>query len=387
MSRARQIARFLGIFFLILSMTHYYIFQRVTYYLQPGEGWRLALGLWLGGMVALAIAGLPLSRVLPRRGAALVSWVVYPWMGAGFLLFVGFLLTDILWLSFNLLLPHALPEPLELLQKGFGVTALGAMLAICAYALWNGLRPVRVRPVAVTLKKLPPPLDGLRVVQISDLHIGPMLGDRWLHKVVDRVNTLDADIIAITGDLVDGPLSELRRHVAPLAHLRTRHGVYFVTGNHEYYSGVTEWCDYVQSLGIKVLRNSRTTLNINGAAIDIAGVDDWASHHFPGEGHDLTAALEGRDTSIPVILLAHQPVAMHDAAAKGVDLQLSGHTHAGQIWPFNYLVSLQQPVSHGLFQHATEELQLYVSAGTGFWGPPMRLGTWAEITCMTLRSA
>ncbi|MDE1900556.1 MAG: metallophosphoesterase [Alphaproteobacteria bacterium] len=386
MSRFKQIARFLAVFSLILGMTHYYLYQRIAYYLELGAGARVILGCGLACLAVATALGLPLTRSLPRWAATLVSWVVYLWMGVWFLLFIGFLATDILWLSLNLLFPHAIFEPSACLQEGFGIAAIGLTVGLSLYAVWNGLRPVRIRPVSVTLKKMSPELNGLRIAQITDLHIGSMLGDKWLGQVVDRVNALDVDVIAITGDLVDGSLQSLRRHVAPLGALRARHGVYFVTGNHEYYSGVTEWCDYIQSLGITVLRNQRKSIIINGKIIDIAGVDDWYSNHFPGEGHDLNAALAGRDTDAPVILLAHQPKAMDQAAQQGVDLQLSGHTHAGQIWPFNYLVYLQQPIHHGLFQHETSDLQVYVSAGTGFWGPPMRLGTSAEITHIILQS-
>ena len=387
MTRAQQIARFLAIFFFILSAIHFYLYQRIGYYLGLNDGYKLFIGCALAFLVVFTVMGLPLTRMLPRRAANFISWGIYLWMGCGFLLFIGFLAADAVWLSFNLLLPHAVPAPALCLQKGFGMAALGTSVGLSLYALWNGLRPVRIRPVTVGIKKLPQALDGLRVVQITDLHIGPMLGREWMRQIVESVNALNPDIIAITGDLVDGSLSELRDHVAPLRDLRARHGAYFVTGNHEYYSGVSEWCDYVQSLGIALLRNRRETLTINGANIDIAGVDDWSSRHFPGEGQDLGAAMAGRDANTPIILLAHQPATMDDAAAQGVDLQLSGHTHAGQIWPFTYLVYLQQPVSHGLFQHETTDLQVYVSAGTGFWGPPMRLGTKAEITLLTLRPA
>jgi predicted MPP superfamily phosphohydrolase len=245
---------------------------------------------------------------------------------------------------------------------------------------------VRTRFVNIRLKKLSPALNGLKIVQLTDIHIGPMRDGKWLQKIVNRVNKLDADIIAITGDLVDGSVPELASHIAELTKLKAKYGVYFVTGNHEYYSGADEWCEHLQKIGIDVLRNKSVSLKINGDTINLAGVDDWSSRHF-AKGHNISTALASCDKTKPIILLAHQPITMHEAAAAYADLQLSGHTHGGQIWPFKYLVYLQQPVSHGLFQYPNSNLQVYVNQGTGFWGPPMRLGTFAEISCLILENS
>jgi hypothetical protein len=196
------------------------------------------------------------------------------------------------------------------------------------------------------------------------------------------VNALTPDVVAITGDLVDGSVEALREHVAPLAKLKAAHGVFFVTGNHEYYSGVDEWLDELRRLGIRVLRNESVTLSRGAAAVELAGIDDHASGRFPGHGPDLRRALKDRDPRRPVVLLAHQPVAVHEAAAFDVDLQLSGHTHGGQLWPWGYLVRLQQKYLNGLYRIGNT--LLYVSCGTGYWGPPMRLGAPAEITELTL---
>jgi predicted MPP superfamily phosphohydrolase len=291
---------------------------------------------------------------------------------------------DVIWLGLNFQALFTSFQPSLQLQKIFGITVLSLVGSVGTYALLNGVKFVRTRFVTVKLKKLPPKLDGLRIAHITDIHIGAMLGGDWLQRIVDRVNKLDADIVAITGDLVDGSVAELQAHVAPLAKLKAKHGVFFVTGNHEYYSGAAQWCEHVQSLGIEVLRNRHVSINAADTSIDVAGVDDWSSRHFSG-GHNLAKAVAGRDETKPLILLAHQPITMHEAASHHVDLQLSGHTHGGQIWPFNYLVYLQQPVSQGLFHYPNSDLQVYVSPGTGFWGPPMRLGTVAEISCITLR--
>jgi hypothetical protein len=381
--RTKQIIIFLSLFSLILGMLHFYLYQRSVYYLQLDVFSRNILAYVFGSLMIVTLFAIPLSRVLPRFFVLLISWIVYPWMGLGLMLVTGFFFADLLWIALNLLAPIS---PSSEFQKNFGLAVFIISGSSSAYALWNGLHSIKTKFVNISLKKLPAALDGLRIVQITDLHIGPILRGEWLQKVVNRVNILNADIIAITGDLVDGSVAELGSHVAPLSALKAKHGIFFVTGNHEYYSGVEEWCDYLQNMNIKLLRNSHVSLNIAGSAIDVAGVDDWSSRHFSG-GHNLAQALAKRDQTKPIILLAHQPISMHEAAKNDVDLQLSGHTHGGQIWPFNYLVYLQQPVSRGLFQDPNSKLQVYVSSGTGFWGPPMRLGTFSEITCITLRCA
>jgi predicted MPP superfamily phosphohydrolase len=252
--------------------------------------------------------------------------------------------------------------------------------------LREGLGPVAVRDLPVTLKRLPKQLEGLRIAQITDLHIGLTRDGTWLAGVVAEVNELAADIVVITGDLVDGTVAELQDQVRALGDLRARYGVYFVTGNHEYFSGVDEWTAYLRSLGIRVLRNERVAIHAGAVSFDLAGVDDFRSGRYPGQGADLPKALAGRDPQRLVILLAHQPAAIDEAAQHGVDLQLSGHTHGGQIWPWGYMVRLQQPYVSGLHKHGDTDTQIYVSKGTGYWGPPMRLGAPAEITHITLLS-
>jgi hypothetical protein len=204
--------------------------------------------------------------------------------------------------------------------------------------------------------------------------------------VVEKVNALEADAIVITGDLVDGPLSALREHVAPLADLRAKHGVYFVTGNHEYYAGADEWIAELRSLGIHVLRNERVSLGDGEHSFDLAGVDDWTAARFgSGHGPNLDKALEGRDASRELVLLAHQPKQIREAAEKGVGLQISGHTHGGQIFPWHALVKLDQPYLAGLSKHG--DTQIYVSRGTGYWGPPIRVGAPSEITLLEIARA
>lgn len=232
----------------------------------------------------------------------------------------------------------------------------------------------------MTLPRLPRALQGFTIVQITDVHVGPTVGPEFVRDVVDRVNDLAADLVAITGDLVDGPVSIFARGVAPLARLRSRHGTFFVTGNHEYYAGVKDWLPVLRDQGLRVLRNERVEIHHAGGVLDLAGVDDH--EHRP----DLPRAVEGRDPARPLVLLAHQPRQVHVAKRHGVDLQLSGHTHGGQIWPWHEIVKLQQG---GLLagHYRIDDTQLYVSRGTGYWGPAVRVGAPAEISRIVLQCA
>jgi predicted MPP superfamily phosphohydrolase len=218
------------------------------------------------------------------------------------------------------------------------------------------------------------------------MHLGPTYGKKWTQKVVDLSNSLKPDLVAITGDLIDGSVEQLREDVAPLAGLKSKDGTFFVTGNHEYYFDAASWIEHLQTLNMTVLVNQRVRVQRAGAALDIAGVGDQTGLRMPpGGGTDIPRALQGRDKSHPCVLLAHQPRVIEEAFRQGVDLVLAGHTHGGQIWPFNFLVYLQQPYVKGLHNH--KGTQIYVSQGTGTWGPPIRLGTHAELTQIVLRSA
>jgi predicted MPP superfamily phosphohydrolase len=269
--------------------------------------------------------------------------------------------------------------------RGSALCVLAAGAALGALAVRSGLGQVAVRSVDVELERLPSELDGLVIAQLSDVHVGPTIGRDFVERIVARTNELDPDVIVITGDLVDGSVAALRDAVAPLSELRARHGVYFVTGNHEYYSGAPAWCEELSRLGVRVLRNERVRIGGAAASFDLAGVDDFSARGFGrGHGADLARALDGRDPTRELVLLAHQPRAIFEAEQAGVGLQLSGHTHGGQLWPWNYLVRLQQPAVSGLSRFG--KAQLYTSNGTGYWGPPMRLGAPAEITRIVLRS-
>lgn len=275
--------------------------------------------------------------------------------------------------------------------------ALATLVTLAGYV--NARRTAAVRRVRVPIEGLPSQLDGFTIAQLSDLHVGPTIRQRYLQRVVDAVNALGADMVAITGDLVDGTVPELREHVAPLARLKARHGTFVVTGNHEYYAGAPDWIDELRRLGLRVLLNEHVVLqtrSTHGAQTDeelfecallVAGVTDYTAGHFvPAHASDPHRALHDAPPLVHTrVLLAHQPRSAAAAAAAGFSLQLSGHTHGGQFFPWNLFVPLQQPFTAGL--HRLQAMWVYVSRGTGYWGPPKRFGAPSEIALITLTSA
>lgn len=262
-----------------------------------------------------------------------------------------------------------------------GVSAIGTV----GYGVRTALGDPVLESVKVTLPGLDPRLSGLRFAVVSDIHLGPLTGIGHSQRIVRMINELEADVVAIVGDLIDGTVAELGALAKPLGGLESRYGSYFVTGNHEYYTanGPQEWIQELDQLGIRSLRNERTEIRHGGAVLDLAGVND-INGTVIDDGPDFEKALGGRDTSRSVVLLAHQPVQVAAAAGFGVDLQLSGHTHGGQIVPFNLVVPIQQPVVSGLA--TVDDVQVYVTRGAGFWGPPVRVGAPPEITLLELRS-
>jgi uncharacterized protein len=256
-----------------------------------------------------------------------------------------------------------------------GLTAAG----ITGYGVRTALGPPRIDRVRIPLAKLPRSLDGTRLAVVSDIHLGPLTGSRHVGRIVELINSVNADIVCIVGDLVDGSVAELGRFAEPLRDIESRQGAYFVTGNHEYYSGFQEWITEVDRLGVRPLRNQRLELG----GLDLAGVNDLGGEDF-GDGPDFALALGDRDPARPVVLMAHQPVVAREAARYGVDLQVSGHTHGGQMAPFNLLVKLQQPVVSGL--GTVDGVPVYVTNGAGFWGPPVRVGAPPQVSVIELRT-
>lgn len=268
-----------------------------------------------------------------------------------------------------------------------GTAVLAASAAVTLLGLWNARRSAAVVAVDVPIANLPAALHGFRIAQISDIHVGPTIKRGYVSAIVRSVNRLQADMVAVTGDLVDGTVADLAVHVAPLADLSSTHGTYFVTGNHEYYSGAHAWIAELRRLGLTVLMNQHVVLQHGAAALLVAGVADHGAHHFDADHRsDPQAALRGAPVGASVrVLLAHQPRSAEAAEKAGFDLQLSGHTHGGQFWPWNHFVRLQQPFTAGL--HKWKALWVYTSRGTGYWGPPKRLGAPSEITHLRLVAA
>ncbi|MER7533425.1 metallophosphoesterase [Streptomyces sp. NPDC097704] len=259
-------------------------------------------------------------------------------------------------------------------------SAAAVAVGTVGYGTYGVLRGPRVKRVTVPLAKIPRAAHGYRIAVVSDIHLGPILGRAHTQRIVDAINATQPDLIAVVGDLVDGTVEDLGPAAEPLARLRARHGSFFVTGNHEYFSGADAWVDHVRELGLHPLRNARVEVP---AGFDLAGVDDVAGEGI-GEGPDFARALGDRDRSRAAVLLAHQPIVVHDAVRHGVDLQLSGHTHGGQLWPGNYLAELANPTVAGLERYG--DTQLYVSRGAGAWGPPVRVGAPSDITIVELAS-
>lgn len=266
-------------------------------------------------------------------------------------------------------------------------TVLGVTAVLLGWGYYEARRVPRVRQLDVTLPRLGAGLDGTRVALITDTHYGPLDRARWSARVCEVVNTLEADLVCHTGDIADGTAERRRAQAAPLGTVKATHARVYVTGNHEYYSEAQGWVDLMDELGWEPLRNRHLLLERGGDTLVVAGVDDVTAESSGLVGHraHLAGALDGADPDLPVLLLAHQPKFIDRAAAAGIDLQLSGHTHGGQIWPFHHLVRIDQPALAGLTRHGARTL-LYTSRGTGFWGPPFRVFAPSEITLLVLRS-
>ena len=401
---------FLAFALTVTVLIHFYLWRRlVRSTTRPGRARRI------GGFVVLGLALLvPVTMVASRAGGTWLAWPGYLWLSVMFYLLVIFAVLELpllvvrVWLRRRAAATTAVDVPVLVAASGpaapppappaapgrdhdpdrrlflargaaifAGLTATG----LTGYGVSQALGPPVLKRVRIPLAKLDPRADGLRIALVSDVHLGPILGRGHTVRIVSMINELDADLVAIVGDLVDGSVAELGPAAAPLAGLRSRYGNFFVTGNHEYFSGHQEWIEEVRRLGLRPLRNERVEIVHRGAALDLAGVNDVIGSEY-GDAPDYARTLDGRDPSRPVVLLAHQPVQAREAARHGVDLQLSGHTHGGQVVPFNLVVAAQQPVVAGL--GTVDGLPVYVTNGVGFWGPPVRVGAPPDITLVEL---
>ncbi|WDZ85965.1 metallophosphoesterase [Micromonospora cathayae] len=403
---------------LITGLIHFYLWKRLVRDTTSRGRWRR-----IGTISVLVLALLvPVTMVGTQNGYYWLAWPGYLWLAVMFYLLVVLVVLEVPMLVTRLVLRRrvaaaeptaAAPEPALvgaggtadpppaeeagppdhdparrlLLARSAAIFAGLTATGLTGYGIRTALGPPQLDRVQIPLAKLPRSMDGLRIATVSDIHLGPLRGRAHTERIVAAINRLDADLVAVVGDLVDGSVAELGGAAAPLRDLRARYGSFFVTGNHEYYSGVEEWVQEVDRLGLQVLQNERLEIAARGGVLDLAGVNDPAGEGGTGlaAGPDYAAALGDRDPARPVVLLAHQPVAAVEAAKFGVDLQLSGHTHGGQIVPFNLAVRLQQPVVSGLGE--VDGTKVYVTNGAGFWGPPVRVGAEPQITLVELRSA
>jgi predicted MPP superfamily phosphohydrolase len=375
MGRYRSLLVVIG----LLALLHIYIGIRLTDGMELGPGAAVAAWALLLACFVLTPLGLVAPRVRRWDLSDRFTWAGLLTMGFFSSLLVLTFLRDLLLLVLELG-GGASPG----FAYGSAVSVPVLALAVTVVGYFNARRTARVVNVDVPLRGLPPELDGFTIVQITDVHVGPTIKRKYIDAIVDRVNSLEADAIAVTGDIVDGTVARLGEHTAPLGRLSARDGVFFVTGNHEYYSGAREWIAEMRRLGMNVLLNEHAIVERGGESLMIAGVTDYNAHHFdPGHRSDPYRATERAPADVRArILLAHQPRTALAAQDAGFDLQISGHTHGGQFFPWNLFVPLQQPYVAGL--NRLGNMWIYTSRGTGYWGPPKRFGAPSEITRIRL---
>ncbi|MEU2681961.1 metallophosphoesterase [Streptomyces sp. NPDC007107] len=355
--------------------------------LHAGQHWPLPVTLGGTALFVIGLVVMPLAMVRGhgRRQQDRMAVVGDTLLGASWVLFTWSVLLGVL---LRLALTVAGVGDGQSRARIVGYVVLGVAAVLLAWGYHEARRVPRVRQVDVQLPRLGPGLDGTRVALITDTHYGPLDRARWSERVCETVNSLEADLVCHTGDIADGTAERRRAQAVPLGTVRATLARVYVTGNHEYYSEAQGWVDLMDELGWEPLRNRHLLVERGGDTLVVAGVDDVTAESSGLAGHraHLAGALDGADPDLPVLLLAHQPKFVDRAAAGGVDLQLSGHTHGGQIWPFHHLVRIDQPVVAGLSRHGTRTL-LYTSRGTGFWGPPFRVFAPSEITLLVLRSS
>lgn len=388
----------------VLYAMHRYAWKRLVHDTHMRGRMRTVLTTALIALAFFIPSAFLIARKLDPWIGSAVSWPAWLWFG--WLFYVAMLLVALEVVRFTMLRARVLrrprkvelvaAEPLttaalepmadrrEFLARTLATTALVGATGTTITGIVNAEGGFTTPVIPIALPRLPRALDGYSIAQISDLHVGPLIQRSFVERVVERTNALKPDLIVITGDLVDGSVAHLARELDALSKLRARHGIAFVTGNHEYYSGAEEWVAWLRARGVRVLLNERMSIGDAGASFDLAGVTDaHAARRLPAHASDIARALHGRDEERELVLLAHQPLSIRDAEGRGVGLMLAGHTHGGQMWPFGALVGLVQPYVKGLHRHG-DGTQVYVSSGTGFWGPPLRIGNPAEIGSIVL---
>ncbi|WP_321789723.1 metallophosphoesterase [Paraburkholderia sp. J94] len=384
MPRLSFLVRFIAIGILL----HAYVGFRLIPDLPVPAAVKWLAVLWLVLSVLVIPPGMLARRFKRQPLGDRLAWIGMLFMGFFSSLLMLTILRDLVLASL-MTVAAIWPGAADLAHWRTGSAAAVVVLAFAstAFGFFNARRRARIRNVEVPIRNLPAELDGFTIVQLSDIHVGPTIKHGYVERIVRAVNQLEADVVAITGDVVDGSVQHLADHTAPLGRLAAQHGVYLVTGNHEYYSGADAWVAEFRRIGLTVLMNQHVVIEHGGARLVLAGVTDYTGGHFdPAHRSDPQGALRGAPDDVNTrVLLAHQPRSAHAAADAGYTLQLSGHTHGGQIFPWNFLVRLQQPFTAGLEKLGS--LWVYTSRGTGYWGPPKRLGAPSEITRVRLVGA
>jgi predicted MPP superfamily phosphohydrolase len=330
----------------------------------------------------LMIAPTLLSRSKPNMQETM-TFSIFNWIGSSLIGFVGTFImisipVDIVHIVF------ALFSKTFLSTQSFQYLFFAALL-MSLLGFLEVLRGPKIVKVDIPVISLPEDLQKFKIAQISDLHIGPTIQTRYVQKVINRTNALDPDVVIITGDLVDAHLETIKKHLLPLKNLKAKYGIYYVTGNHEYYWGIHSLLPELEKLGINILSNSNKVLSINNSKILLAGIPDpmagsLSSAHKP----DVQKAIENSVMTDVKILLSHRPDPYQIAESAGFDIQFSGHTHAGQFFPFSLLIPIAHKYYRGLNQY--KKLWIYVNPGTGYWGPANRFGIASEITLAMLTS-
>ncbi len=373
----------------LLFFVHRFLWQRLVRDTElPPLARRAGTALIVGGGLLVPVA-MFLAKRVPREYVELMALAAFAWLGSLLYLIIGLAPWEIARkVRERSQDDTTAPDPARrlFLARAAAGTAMVGSGGIVTVGVSNALGDITTPEVNVTLDRLPKALDGFRIVQLSDVHIGAILDKRFLSSVVEKANALKPDLVVITGDLVDGPVRGIGKDVAALTGLKSRYGSYFVTGNHEYYSGADEWIQFLNHNRIRVLTNEHVAIGEKGHSFDLAGIPDKRAGLFvDAHAPSVAAAVQGRDPDRELILLAHRPNHIDEAAEHGVGLQLSGHTHGGQLWPINALTHLVHPYVDGLHRH-NDRTSIYVSRGTGFWGPPMRILAPSEITSIVLSS-
>ena len=388
---------FFIVFITLLGIMHGYV------------GWKIFSGLNLNssfaiiGIILLAILTLlPVLPILFRYNGYesslldKLSLIGYTSLGFFTLSFVAFLSKDLLfkvWGFISSFFSADVKQQItldvdkrEFLEKSLSIGILSLIGPTTAYGFYSARKGPTIINQDIYLKNLPDSFENFTIAQISDLHVGPTIKKPYVEKVVNQISTINPDLIAITGDMVDGSIDYLRRDLEPLSQVVAKYGTYFVTGNHEYYSGAERWLDETDRMGFTNLVNDNKLITIKDQSIALAGVNDYRAHQIiPSHRSNPQAALKGINSEKVKILLAHQPSSIFQANEAGFDLQISGHTHGGQFWPFTYPTKKANPYLSGLHNH--NGTQIYVNSGTGYWGPPLRLGVTAEITLFKLKKS